>query len=170
MTLRERWNHYLSHDAPPLVQFIKYGMAGGLATVVHVLTFFAVGFFLFPCVSADDPLMKGLTALFGVAAPAVEEALRARNAVVSNVLAFLVSNTVCYVINRLFVFRPGRHHVVLEFFLFLAVSAVSMLVGTTLMGWLIQQFGIHTTYAFGVNIFSSLAINYVMRKFFVFKG
>ena len=78
MTLRERWNHYLSHDAPPLVQFIKYGMAGGVATVVHVLTFFTVGFFLFPCVSADDPLMKGLTALFGVAAPAVDEALRAR--------------------------------------------------------------------------------------------
>ena len=170
MTLRERWNHYLSHDAPPLVQFIKYGMAGGLATVVHVLTFFAIGFFLFPCVSADDPLMKGLTALFGVAAPAVEEALRARNAVVSNVLAFLVSNTVCYVINRLFVFRPGRHHVAIEFLLFFAVSAVSVGIGTVLMGVLIKQFGIQTTYAFGANILSSLAINYVMPKFFVFKG
>ena len=113
-----------------------------------------------------DPLVK----LFGLVAPAVDEALRAKNAVFSNISAFFVSNTVCYIINRLFVFRPGRHHVVIEFFLFLAVSAVSMVIGTTLMGVLIQHFSVETTYAFGANIFSSLAINYVMRKFFVFKG
>ena len=166
MNLRERWDHYLSHDAPPLVQFVKYGLAGGLATVTHVLAFFLVGFLLFPCVTDNDPLVK----LFGLVAPAVDEALRARHAVFSNVVAFFVSNTVCYLANRWFVFKPGRHHVVIEFLLFLAVSAVSMIIGTTLMGVLIQRFGIETTYAFGANILSSLAINYVMRKFFVFKG
>lgn len=168
--MKDRWNHYLSHDAPPFVQFVKYGMAGGLATVVHIVTFFLVGFVLFPCVAPTDPLMEFLTKYAGVVAPVVEESLRARYAIYSNILAFMVSNTVCYIANRLFVFRPGRHHIVIEFFLFLAVSAVSMTVGTTLMGWLIQQFGVHTTYAFGANIISSLAINYVMRKFFVFKG
>jgi len=166
MNLRERWDHYLSHDAPPLVQFVKYGLAGGLATVTHVLAFFLVGFLLFPCVTDNDPLVK----LFGLIAPAVDEALRARHAIYSNVVAFFVSNTVCYLANRWFVFRPGRHHVAIEFLLFLAVSAVSMIIGTTLMGVLIQRFGIETTYAFGANILSSLAINYVMRKFFVFKG
>ena len=166
MNLKERWDHYLSHDAPPFVQFVKYGLAGGVATATHILMFFLAGFLLFPCVTADDPLVK----LFGLVAPAVEEALRARYAVFSNIIAFFVSNTVCYIINRLFVFRPGRHHVVIEFLLFLAVSAVSTLVGTTLMGLLIQHLGIQTTYAFGANILSSLAINYVMRKFFVFKG
>ena len=166
MNLKERWDHYLSHDAPPFVQFVKYGLAGGVATATHILAFFAAGFFLFPCVPADDPLVR----LFGLAAPAVEEVLRARYAVFSNVVAFMFSNTVCYVINRLFVFRPGRHHIAIEFLLFLAVSAVSMTVGTTLMGLLIKQFGMQTTYAFGANILSSLAINYVMRKFFVFKG
>jgi putative flippase GtrA len=60
--------------------------------------------------------------------------------------------------------------VIVEFLLFFAVSAVSMTVGSTLMGWLIKQFGAQTTIAFGANILSSLAINYVMRKFFVFKG
>ena len=166
MRLKDRWNHYLSHDAPPFVQFVKYGLAGGLATATHVLTFFLVGFLLFPCVTPEDPLVK----LFGLAAPLVDETLRARNAVFSNLVAFMVSNTVCYIINRMFVFKPGRHHVVIEFLLFLAVSAVSMTVGTTLMGLLIRNFGIQTTYAFGANILSSLAINYVMRKFFVFKG
>ena len=166
MSLKSRWNHYLSHDAPPLVQFVKYGLAGGLATATHILAFFLVGFLLFPCVADSDPLVK----LFGLVAPAVEEALRARYAVYSNVIAFFVSNTVCYFANRWFVFKPGRHHAVIEFLLFLAVSAVSMTVGTTLMGVLIKQFGVQTTYAFGANILSSLAINYVMRKFFVFKG
>lgn len=166
MNLKEQWDHYLSHDAPPFVQFIKYGLAGGVATATHIAVFFLAGFFLFPCVSADDPLVK----LFGLVAPAVEEAFRARHAVYSNLAAFMVSNTVCYIMNRLFVFRPGRHHIVIEFALFLAVSAVSMLVGTTLMGVLIQHFGVQTTYAFGANILSSLAINYVMRKFFVFDG
>lgn len=166
MNLKQRWDHYLSHDAPPLVQFVKYGVAGGIATAAHILTFFLAGFLLFPCVTQDDILVK----LLGLTAPAVEEALRARHAVYANVLAFCVSNTVCYIINRLFVFRPGRHHVVLEFALFLAVSAISMTIGTTLMGILIKQFGLQTTLAFGANLVSSLAINYVMRKFFVFKG
>ena len=166
MNLKERWNHYLSHDAPPLVQFIKYGMAGGMATVVHVLVFFLAGFFLFPCVTQDDVLVK----LFGLTAPAVAEALRARYAVYSNILAFVIANTVCYLINRWFVFRPGRHHVLLEFGLFFAVSGVSVAIGSVLMGVLIKHFAMQTTLAFGANMVSSLAINYLMRKYFVFKG
>jgi putative flippase GtrA len=130
------------------------------------VTFFLVGFLLFPCVTPEDPLVK----LFGLHAPDVVDELRARYALYSNVVAFFVSNTVCYLANRWFVFKPGRHHVVIEFLLFLAVSAVSMAVGTTLMVVLIRRFGMQTTYAFGANILSSLAINYVMRKFFVFKG
>ncbi len=76
MSLKARWNHYLSHDAPPLVQFVKYGLAGGLATATHVLTFFLVGFLLFPCVTPEDPLVK----LFGLHAPDVVDELRARYA------------------------------------------------------------------------------------------
>lgn len=156
----------LSRDANPVVQFLKYAVAGGFATAVHILTFFLAGFFVFPCVASDDILVR----LFGLAAPVVEEALRARNAVFCNIIAFLVSNTVCYIINRLFVFKPGRHSMVVEFLLFFAVSAISVGLGTFLMGVLIDQFGIQTTYAFGANMVCSLAINYALRKFFVFKG
>ncbi|MDR0993258.1 MAG: GtrA family protein [Verrucomicrobiota bacterium] len=166
MTLKERCGVYLSHDASAVVQFIKYGLAGGVATAVHILTFFLAGFLLFPCVTQKDILVR----LLGLAVPVVEESLRARNAVYSNVLAFLVSNLVCYLLNRLFVFKPGRHHVALEFMLFFGVSALSMTVGTTLMGVLIREFGMQTTPAFGANILSSLAINYVLRKFVVFNG
>ena len=159
-------SEFLSHDASPLAQFVKYALAGGVATVTHILIFFVVGFFLFPCVNKEDILVR----LFRLKAPEVDEGRRARHAVYSNILAFFVSNTVCYVINRLFVFQPGRHSVVVEFLLFLVVSAVSMGIGTTVMGELIKRLRMQTTYAFGANILSSLAINYVMRKFFVFKG
>lgn len=165
-SLRENWRHYLSHDAPPLVQFLKYGLAGGMATTVHILTFFVCGFYLFPCVTDQDPVVRWL----GLTAPLVAESLRARHAIYSNLVAFFVSNTFCYLINRLYVFRPGRHHVILEFSLFLGVSAISMVVGTALMGFLIGLWGLETTYAFGANILSSLAINYVLRKFVVFQG
>ena len=157
---------FLSHDAGPVVQFIKYAIAGGFATAVHILTFFLAGFFVFPCVASDDILVR----LFGLAAPVVEESLRARNAVFCNIIAFIASNTVCYIINRLFVFKPGRHSMVVEFLLFFAVSAISVGLGTFLMGVLIDRFGIQTTYAFGANMVCSLAINYALRKFFVFKG
>ena len=157
---------FLSRDASPLVQFIKYALAGGIATAAHILTFFLIGFFLFPCVNKEDVLVR----LFRLKAPDVDEALRARHAVYSNVCAFFVSNTVCYVINRMFVFQPGRHSLLVEFLLFLVVSAVSMAIGTTVMGELIKRLRMQTTYAFGANLISSLAINYVMRKFFVFQG
>ena len=159
-------SEFLSRDASPLAQFVKYALAGGVATATHILVFFVVGFFLFPCVNKEDILVR----LFRLKAPEVDEGRRARHAVYSNILAFFVSNTVCYVINRLFVFQPGRHSVVVEFLLFLVVSAVSMGIGTTVMGELIKRLRMQTTYAFGANILSSLAINYVMRKFFVFNG
>jgi len=166
MKLADWLRRNLSHDASPAVQFLKYAFAGGIATVVHILTFFLSGFYLFPCVASDDILVR----LFRLAAPVVEETLRARHAVCCNIIAFVVSNTVCYFINRLFVFKPGRHSPVVEFLLFFAVSAVSVGLGTFLMGVLIDQFGIQTTYAFGANMLCSLAINYIMRKFFVFNG
>ena len=157
---------FLSRDASPLVQFIKYALAGGIATASHILVFFLVGFFLFPCVNKEDILVR----LFRLNAPAVDETRRARYAVYSNICAFFVSNAVCYVINRLFVFQPGRHSIVIEFLLFLMVSAISMVVGTTVMGELIKRLRMQTTYAFGANILSSLMFNYVLRKFFVFNG
>lgn len=157
---------FLSHDASPLVQFIKYALAGGVATAVHILTFFLAGFLIFPCVNQEDILVR----LFRLRAPQVEESLRARRAVYCNILAFVLSNTVCYIINRLFVFSPGRHSMVVEFILFFAVSAVSIFFGTLLMTYCIKRFKMQTTWAFAANTLCSLAINYVLRKFFVFNG
>jgi hypothetical protein len=38
------------------------------------------------------------------------------------------------------------------------------------MGFLIHHFGVITTLAFGANVVVSLLINFVLRKYFIFKG
>ena len=157
---------HLSHDAHPVVQFIKYGIAGGLATATHIVTFFLCGWFLLPCLTQDDITVR----LLGLTAPVLSESVRAWNAGFSNAVAFVLSNSVAYILNRLFVFKPGKHHWAVEFLLFFAVSGVSMVIGTAIQTFLITNQGIQTTLAFGANILTALFINYGMRKFVIFKG
>ena len=102
--------------------------------------------------------------------PVIDDATRWKHAVIVNTIAFLFSNFVAYLLNIWFVFRAGRHHRLIELGLFYAVSAVSFVIGTSLMGWLIAQFGVGTAVAFVSNIFVALLINYGMRKFVIFKG
>jgi len=157
---------HLSHDAHPVVQFIKYGIAGGMATATHIVTFFLCGWFLLPCLTQDDITVRVL----GLTAPVVSQSVRAWHAAWCNAIGFVISNSLCYVLNRLFVFKPGKHHWVLEFVLFFAVSGISMVIGTALQTYLITHQGIQTTLAFGTNIAAALLINYAMRKFVIFKG
>lgn len=156
----------LSHEAGPAAQFVKYAVVGGIATATHVAIFFCCGWFLLPCLTQDDIAVR----LLGLTAPAIPEAARAWNAGWCNAIAFLFSNTVCYLLNRLFVFVPGRHHWALECLLFFAVSGVSMVLGTAIQTYLIATHGMQTTMAFGANLVTSLLINYAMRRFVVFKG
>jgi len=157
---------FLRRDAHPLVQFVKYALAGGIATVTHVVAFQLAAWRLFPCLQEKDFLARWLN----LDLPALSDAARATNSMVDNALAFVVSNGVCYVLNRLFVFTPGRHHRFIEIGLFYAVSGVSLILGSIVMGLLIREFGMRTDFAFGANLVTSLLINYGMRKFVVFKG
>ena len=156
----------LGHDASPLVQFMKYGIVGGMATGINVFVFFLCGWFILPCLTQDDIAVRVL----GLTAPTIRQGARAFNAACCNAAGFTVSNIFCYVLNRMFVFRPGRHHWVMEFMLFFGVSGISWFIGTVLQTLLITQAGIQTTLAFGANIIVALMINFAMRKFMIFKG
>ena len=164
--MREKLKALLSHDAHPAIQFIKYGIAGGVATVTNIVIFQLAGWLLLPCLEERSLFVM----IFGLDLPAISDTLRARNAVIDNSIAFVISNFVCYLLNILFVFKPGRHHWLVEIGLFYAVSGVSFALGTGLMGWMIAQYGIPTDIAFGANIVTALLINYAMRKFVIFKG
>ena len=87
-----------------------------------------------------------------------------------NVICFFFSNLTAYILNVRWVFKPGRHNRVVEVLLFYAVSALSALIGTPLMGLLIRYLGLMTTLAFGVNIVVAVMVNYALRKFVIFKG
>lgn len=167
-TFAEFWAQFIGDGASahPIVQFLKYAFAGGIATVVHILTFYTCCWKLFPSLTQNDIVVRVLKAKV-IELPAEQ---RARNAVYSNIVAFFASNIVCYIINRIFVFKPGEHNVVVEFLLFLAVSAIAIFLGTAIMRWLIKRFDMQTTFAFAANLVTSLMFNYVLRKFFIFAG
>lgn len=149
-----------------LIQFIKYALAGGLATVTHIAVFHIVGWKMFPCLQKKDHFVK----LLKLKLPELSNKKRSRNSMYSNAIAFVISNMVAYVTNILWVFESGRHNIIVELLLFYAVSGISIFLGTILMGFLIRRFGILTTYAFASNIFTSVMINYVLRKFVIFNG
>ncbi len=153
-------------DAHPLIQFAKYGVVGALATAVNVIAFSLFAWKVFPCVTAADPIVR----LFGVAAPEVDESLRASRTVWSNICAFVPANVFCYVLNRVFVFKPGRLSMWLEFLSFCAVSALATALGTFAMNRLVAVWGVQTSIAFAANLVTAVMFNYVLRKFVIFKG
>ena len=150
----------------PLVQFIKYAIAGGLATGVHIFIFYTCALVLLPALSLQDPVIK----LLHLRPLELSDAIRARNSMFDNGIAFIFSNLTAYVINIFWVFESGRHNRVLEILMFYAVSGISLVIGSVLMGWLIHHCGMLTTLAFGANIVMSLLINFVLRKCLIFKN
>jgi putative flippase GtrA len=150
----------------PLVQFIKYAIAGGIATAVHICLFYFFAVKVLPALNQHDALAGWMH----LHVSEVSDAIRARNSVIDNLVAFVFSNLTAYLINIIWVFESGRHRRVVEIGFFYLVSGISTAIGSTLMALLIGRFGITTTVAFGANVLTSLMINFVLRKYVIFKG
>ena len=154
------------NESANVIQFIKYGISGCIAVAAHILVFHLVAWKIFFALQSNDWFVR----LFNLPIRELDDGTRAQNSMLSNGLAFMISNLVAYIINVYWVFVPGRYHWIVEIVLFYLVSGASLVIGTAIMGFLIRRFGMLTTYAFGSNIFTALLINYAMRKFFIFKG
>lgn len=157
---------FLGNDSGNLIQFIKYGISGCVATAIHITIFHLLAWKVFIALQAEDWFVK----VFNLPIEELDDATRSRNSMLSNATAFLVSNLAAYLINIYWVFVPGRYHWIVEIALFYLVSGVAIVIGTSIMGVLIRRFGMLTTYAFTSNLFAALMINYAMRKFFIFNG
>lgn len=170
-TLSDHIRRFNSRDAHPAIQFVKYGIAGGLATGVDMFVFFLAAWFLFPALTPNDPFVW-LFARVGVEVPtpALSDGIRSYRVLLDSGIAFLFSNAVAYVVNILWVFRPGRHGRAKEMLLFLAASGISWVAGTALAFGLVRWTGMATTYAVGAKIVTSVMVNYAARKFLIFKG
>ena len=170
---RSRWPamkkllvQFTGREAHPLIQFVKYGICGVLATGVDMVLFFLLAWKVFPALGQDELLVRVL----GLELPEISEQVRSRHFVLNRSLSFMVSCYVAYFTNFHWVFTPGRHSRRKEITLFYVIGIASYFLGTTL-GWgLIAILGMTTTAAYLANIVASVMINYAGRKFIVFHG
>lgn len=149
----------LSHDAHPLLQFVKYGVCGFGAFVVHIIVVNILGATVFP---------------FSDAIKDIE--LRKTNTMINNSFGFLISCAFAYWTNISFVFKPGRHSRKKEISLFFAISAVSFFAGLATVPFIfamivkyapeVEKYAQHiATLGFAV---TSALVNFVCRKFIIF--
>lgn len=148
-----------ARNVPPLIQFTVYGMCGCLATVV----------FLGIVIVLSKTVIPAYEGMIVDGSP-MTDTLRAKNLLINNTIAFLVANVVAYITNILFVFKGGRHHPVLEFLYFTLISGIAFVISQAAGPWLVNRFGIPTNVAILTNVVTSMLLNFVCRKFFVFKS
>ena len=147
------WQAFCSQEAHPLLQFIKYGICGVGATVVHNAIVVGAGLSFLPAFGETE----------------LSDQARQKNLVLCNLLAFPFSNFFAYFFNALWVFTPGRHSKLVEFGLFTAVSALSTFIALLGGPLLIARFGLPSWVAQLGFLFSSVIVNFICRKFFVFQ-
>lgn len=158
--------HILLDKNHTVIQFFKYALSGGMAFAVDLVVFFLVAWLLFPSLTESDPLVK----LFNMQVEPIAEHVRSVNFIIGSVIAFMASNMTAYVLNVLFVFKAGKHSRIKELALFYLVSGVSVGIGVAVGVLLIGGFGMTTTVSYIAKAVSTMLINYVARKFFIFHG
>lgn len=148
------WKSLHMKEAPWLIQFGKYGLCGVAAVVAHNALVYLINGYWLPFTEEGAP---GLT-----------DVERSNRQILVNLIAFPFGNIVAYTSNALWVFTGGRHHRVREFFYFTGISFVSFLAGV-LGGPIFVRFGLNPHYAQLGLVLTSALVNFVCRKFFVFK-
>lgn len=166
MGLYENLIHMARRKDHPLLQFIKYGICGGLATATDLVIFYLGAIYFLPALTPDDVVVK----LLGLNVSEVSDDVRGFRYVVDSGISFLFANMVAYVTNVIFVFEAGRHSRVKELLLFYLVSGVSVFLGVWLGSALINYLGWTTTMAKLANVVTAVLINYGLRRYYIFKG
>ena len=161
----------LSHDSGPFWQFVKYGVIGVMATCVQTGVFYVLASTCLKCLTADDWAVK-LLGLPSVAFTGAEPwyATRGMLAAAATAVGFIIANIFCWLMNRWFVFKPGKFPWHVEFGMFFGASTLATVIALGVMKLLIDQFGLMTTLAVVVEVFVSFFVNFFARKFFIFKG
>lgn len=146
-----------THDAPVFVQFVKYGLAGVAATLILMLISMSLSLTLIPAM--DWSTVDG---------EPITDALRQRNLIINNLIAFPFANHTAYLLNAKLVFVPGRHSRLFEFGIFTAIALFSFVVGLLAGPFLIRSFGLPSILAQFILIVTSAMVNFLCRKFLVF--
>ena len=157
---------FLSHDAGAFAQFVKYGVVGVMSTCVQTGVFYLLAATLLPCLGPDDVAVRWI----GLPSVEVPDAVRAFRACAATAIGFVIANVFCWLMNRWFVFRPGKFKWYVEFGMFFCVATLATVVALGVMNVLIKYAGMMTTLAVVVEVVVSFFVNFFIRKFFIFKG
>jgi putative flippase GtrA len=141
-----------ARDTHPLIQIMKYGICGVGSLIVGQSIWLALSLWVWPALDSDIP-----------------KEIRAANSTCNNIIAFCFGNVFAYITNSIWVFTPGRHHRVLEFIYFTLISTLAFVIGLSVGPLLIRMYGISTLLAQVFLLASSVVMNFICRKFFVFK-
>ena len=167
----QRVRRFLSHDSGVFAQFIKYGVIGVMATCVQTAIFYILASTCLKCLTSDDLAVRflGLPSV-NFTGDEAWYASRGMLAATATAIGFVVANIFCWLMNRWFVFRPGKFRWYIELAMFFGASTVATLLALGIMKVLIDQFGLMTTLAVVVEVVASFLINFFIRKFVIFKG
>ncbi len=152
------WSEFSKRDTHPLLQFVKYGLCGGLALITQLIVFYGLAYTVFPAI--EGMIVEGQL---------ISNDLRAKNATICNSFGFFFANLVAYFTNVLWVFQSGRHNRAVEFGLFTVVALIGFVAGLAGGPLLIKVFGISTHIAQLLFVVTSVIVNFLCRKFLIFK-
>jgi len=149
------WSEFICPtNRHPLVQFSKYVILGVLAAALHNLVFGLLGWGgVLPHFSSQG-FPKEQRAVFFVEA---------------SLAGFVVANIFAYFTNVSWVFERGRHNAATEFFLFIGVASIGFFVGVAFGVWAILAGSGGSWLASLILLVSAAAVNYVTRKFLIFR-
>ncbi|MCK5076217.1 MAG: hypothetical protein KAR38_07560, partial [Calditrichia bacterium] len=82
-----------------IIQFSKYGISGGIATIVHIILFYIIAWKIFPALQENDFVVT----ILGLSVIKVDVATRSINSMLSNIITFAFSNMVAYLLNAFWV-------------------------------------------------------------------
>ncbi|MFC1740448.1 GtrA family protein [Pseudomonadota bacterium] len=76
--------------------------------------------------------------------------MRGWNFFFSNTVGFFAANIVAYGANRAWVFQPGRHDHLKEFFLFFLIAGTAYVVGTPLGSLLVAHLSVNEYFVYAI--------------------
>jgi putative flippase GtrA len=137
----------------PVIQFFKYGVCGVAALVVQAVIFFALSHWVLPAMETN----------------VAEHSVRADHVLINTCVSVFFGDVAAWLLNRRWVFTPGRHSRTVEFLLFTLVNAPGAIGGAAVQDWLIRSLNWPTWAAFAGFVLPNVLINFACRKWFIFQ-
>jgi len=143
----------MRRDLPWYWQFLKYAACGGMSAALLLGIVLLVRMWWPELVDVD----------------ALTQSELIRNTNLISTAAFIPSTVVAYLLNRAFVFTPGQLSPRMEFAAFMVIALISYILGLVGTDVLMRQYGASSligNLTFGI---PSILVNFLCRKFLIFK-